>query len=64
MVRRLKSDLRETGFEFPKRRIVEIKIDDLPPDAPELGLSELVDNYRKELLDNYRKARESRTRTL
>ena len=56
MVRRLKSDLREAGIDFPKRRIVEIQIDDLPADAPELVLSELLDKYRK--------ARESRTRIL
>jgi hypothetical protein len=56
MVRRLKSDLRAAGIDFPKRRIVEIDFEDLPQDAPELVLSNLLDQYRR--------ARESRTRSL
>src|ERR1700680_2253022 len=45
MVRRLKSDLREAGIDFPKRKVVEIPIDGLPADAPELRLSDLLDRY-------------------
>ena len=45
MVRRLKSDLREAGIDFPKRKVAEISIDGLPADAPELRLSELLDRY-------------------
>ena len=47
MVRRLKEDLREVvSGEFPKRNIVQVDIDKLPKDAPELVLSELLDEYR------------------
>jgi ERCC4-related helicase len=45
MVRRLKSDLREAGIDFPKRKVVEIPIDHLPSNAPELRLSDLLDRY-------------------
>jgi len=47
MVRRLKDDLREVVGGFPKRRVVPIDIDGLPADAPELRLSELLDQYRQ-----------------
>jgi SNF2 family DNA or RNA helicase len=47
MVRRLKQDLRATGdTDFPKRQVIPIVIKDLPVDAPELVLSELLQKYR------------------
>ena len=46
MVRRLKEDIREVQGGFPVRKIVRIGIDGLPPDAPELALSRLLDEYR------------------
>lgn len=47
MVRRLKEDLREIVGGFPKRNIVQVTIDGLPTDAPELHLSSLLDQYRQ-----------------
>ena len=49
MVRRLKEDIREVQGGFPVRKIVRIGIDGLPPDAPELALSRLLDEYRTAL---------------
>ena len=46
MVRRLKEDIREVQGGFPKRRVERVSIDGLPVDAPELVLSELLDEYR------------------
>ncbi|MGR3274617.1 DISARM system SNF2-like helicase DrmD [Acaryochloris marina NIES-2412] len=47
MVRRLKQDLREiNNADFPERRVVAVKIDNLPEDAPELVLSRLLQEYR------------------
>ena len=46
MVRRLKEDIRAVRGGFPKRAVVPVVIDDLPPDAPELVLSELLNRYR------------------
>ncbi|MBI4783074.1 MAG: helicase [Oscillatoriophycideae cyanobacterium NC_groundwater_1537_Pr4_S-0.65um_50_18] len=46
MVRRLKSDLREIGDDFPERIVVRLSIDDLPETAPELQLSRLLQEYR------------------
>ena len=46
MVRRLKEDIRQIQGGFPKRRVQRIEIKDLPPDAPELVLSELLEEYR------------------
>jgi ERCC4-related helicase len=46
MVRRLKSDLRAIGEQFPKRNILRVEIDNLPADAPELVLSTLLQQYR------------------
>ena len=46
MVRRLKEDIREVRGGFPKRNVEPMVIDDLPPDAPELVLSALLDEYR------------------
>jgi superfamily II DNA/RNA helicase len=45
MVRRLKEDVREVCGGFPKRRVVQVDIDGLPPDAPELVLPALLDEY-------------------
>jgi SNF2 family DNA or RNA helicase len=47
IVRRLKEDIREIDGHFPKRRVVQINIDGLPEDAPELKLSKLLNEYRK-----------------
>jgi superfamily II DNA or RNA helicase len=46
MVRRLKEDLRQLVGGFPERKPVQVDIKDLPPDAPELVLSRLLDTYR------------------
>jgi superfamily II DNA or RNA helicase len=47
MVRRIKEDLREIQGGFPKRHVVQININGLPDHAPELKLSELLDQYRR-----------------
>ncbi len=47
MVRRLKDDIREIVGGFPKRHVVQVDIDRLPADAPELLLSNLLDQYRR-----------------
>lgn len=47
MVRRLKEDIREIQGGFPKRLVKQIDIDGLSPDAPELKLSALLDEYRQ-----------------
>jgi superfamily II DNA or RNA helicase len=48
MVRRLKEDLRETKLGvFPLRRVVQLNIDGLPSEAPELHLAALLDKYRQ-----------------
>ncbi len=47
MVRRLKKDLREVAVGFPDRKVVQVDIDGLPPDAPELKLAQLLDEYTK-----------------
>ena len=54
MVRRLKEDLRQLGQPFPERRIEPIKIGRLPPDAPELLLSEMLDDYRSSTMGGAR----------
>lgn len=46
MVRRLKSDIRELEGGFPKRTVIQIDIDGLPADSPELVLAEKLDSYR------------------
>ena len=46
MVRRLKEDIREVRGGFPRRNVEPMIIDGLPPDAPELVLSTLLDEYR------------------
>ncbi len=46
MVRRLKEDIRQVQGGFPKRNVVRIVIDGLHPDAPDIALSRLLDEYR------------------
>ena len=47
MVRRLKQDLREIKQgDFPERRVIALRIDKLPKNAPELVLSQLLQEYR------------------
>lgn len=46
MVRRLKEDIRSIQGGFPKREVVRIEVGDLPDDAPELVLADLLDQYR------------------
>ena len=46
MVRRIKEDIREVQGGFPQRDVRPIVIDQLPDDAPELVLSQLLDEYR------------------
>ena len=58
MVRRLKDDLREVVGGFPKREVVQVDIDGLRIDAPELQLAAWLDEYR--LLREERLAGESR----
>jgi ERCC4-related helicase len=45
MVRRLKEDLRRLGHAFPERIVDPISISGLPPDAPELRLAVMLDEY-------------------
>jgi superfamily II DNA or RNA helicase len=47
MVRRLKEDIRAIQGGFPLRKVVQVDIDGLPADAPELRLSGLLDEYRQ-----------------
>src|SRR5271165_1206196 len=46
MVRRLKDDIRDIQGGFPLRKVVQINIEGLPAEAPELRLSSLLDEYR------------------
>lgn len=46
MVRRLKEDIRAISGGFPKRNVVQIDLQGLPADAPELRLSQLLEDYR------------------
>ena len=48
LVRRLKADIRELEGGFPKRNVVPVEIDGLAPDAPELALPRMLDEYRRE----------------
>ena len=48
MVRRLKSDIRELEGGFPKRTVVQIDIDGLSSDAPELVLASKLDSYHRQ----------------
>jgi superfamily II DNA or RNA helicase len=55
MVRRLKEDIRTIqGGGFPRREVRAVRIDGLPSDAPELQLSELLDQYRTLREQRYR----------
>ena len=47
IVRRIKEDIREIQGGFPKRNVVQVSITGLPTDAPELKLSQLLDEYRQ-----------------
>ncbi|MCD0458643.1 DISARM system SNF2-like helicase DrmD [Roseiconus lacunae] len=47
IVRRLKEDIRSIQGGFPKRNVVQVSIDGLSKDAPELRLSRLLDQYRQ-----------------
>ncbi|MFN5074715.1 MAG: SNF2-related protein, partial [Planctomyces sp.] len=47
LVRRIKEDIREIQGGFPKRNVVQVSITGLPTDAPELKLSQLLDEYRQ-----------------
>lgn len=47
IVRRIKEDIREIQGGFPKRNVVQISIDGLLADAPELRLSGLLQEYRQ-----------------
>ena len=47
MVRRLKEDIRQIAGGFPERVVRQVDIQGLPSDAPELRLSELLDQYRR-----------------
>lgn len=46
MVRRLKEDIREVQGGFPRRIVERVAIEGLPAEAPELVLSQLLDEYR------------------
>jgi superfamily II DNA or RNA helicase len=46
MVRRIKEDMRGILDDIPEREVVQLDIDGLPADAPELQLSALLDQYR------------------
>lgn len=60
MIRRLKSDIRELEGGFPRRNVVQIDIDGLPTDSPELLLATKLDGYRT--LRDKRLKDESRSR--
>ena len=47
IVRRLKDDIRQIQGGFPKREVVQVDIDGLQHEAPELLLSKLLDEYRE-----------------
>ncbi|MCA9069345.1 MAG: DISARM system SNF2-like helicase DrmD, partial [Planctomycetaceae bacterium] len=47
IVRRLKEDIREIQGGFPKRNVVQVTIDGLSAEAPELKLARLLDQYRE-----------------
>ena len=62
IVRRIKEDIREIQGGLPKRRVVQITIDGLPEDAPELKLSRLLNDYRntrEERLKNESKSKQA-----
>jgi len=45
MVRRLKEDIRVVRGGFPRREVVQVDIDNLPANAPELELARLLQEY-------------------
>lgn len=47
IVRRLKEDIRDIQGGFPKRHVVQMTIEGLSADAPELLLSQLLNEYRQ-----------------
>jgi superfamily II DNA or RNA helicase len=47
IVRRIKEDIREIQGGFPKRKVVQVSIDGLAANAPELLLSRLLNEYRQ-----------------
>lgn len=47
MVRRVKDQVRRLCGGFPERKLVQIDLEDLPPDTPELRLSELLAEYKR-----------------
>lgn len=67
MVRRLKSDLRELGESFPKRIVEPISLDNLPDDAAELALSNMLSEYgslREKRLSNLSKGDAAKSRLI
>ena len=55
LVRRLKQDLIKNIDGLPRRNVIPVEISNLPDDAPELVLNELLDKYiasRKQKLEN------------
>ncbi len=62
MVRRLKSELRShIGSKIPERRVVQLDLDGLPEDAPELSLAAKLSEYG-EILERRLAAANNRTR--
>ena len=62
IVRRLKEDIREVQGGFPKRNVVQVDIDGLPEDAPELKLAQLLSQYgdlREERLEKESKSKQA-----
>ena len=47
LVRRLKEDLRQIGVDLPKRNVIPVVLDRLPPETPELQLASLLQQYRQ-----------------
>ena len=47
MIRRLKEDIREVQGGFAKREVVQVTINNLSADTPELRLAALLDEYRQ-----------------
>lgn len=67
MVRRLKSDLRSLGEAFPERVVEPIALKDLPSDAPELALSQMLLDYadlRAKRLNTLPKGEQNRARLI
>src|SRR5580692_4234120 len=47
MVRRIKEDLREIQGGFPKRKVEQVTLRDLPSETPELQLASLLSQYQE-----------------